>query len=116
MNIINSNTGEVHEAIIVKNDAGALEVPKAIIETIKANEETIKKAKAQNDTFKAQLKSAMEEYGVEKITSDVLTVSYVAEHESIRLDSKKVQKEYPRIFDECSKVSPVKASVRVTLK
>lgn len=116
MNIINSSTGEVHEAIIVKDAEGNLQVPQAIIETIKGNEEKIKAAKAQNDAFKSQLLAAMEEYGVEKIKSNVLTVSYVAEHESVRLDSKKVQSEYPRIYNECSKISPVKASVRVTLK
>lgn len=102
--------------IIVKNANGELEVPKKIINAIQANEEKIKAAKAENEDFKEQLKAAMEEYGVDKITSDELTVSYVEEHEQVRLDSKKIKADYPRIYDECTKISSVKASVRVTLK
>lgn len=102
--------------IIVKNEDGTLQVPKKIIEEIKKNEENIKTSKARNDKFKASLKEAMEEYGIEKITSDELTVSYVSEHETVRLDSKAVKENYPRIYEECTKISDVKSSVRVTLK
>lgn len=105
-----------NEIIVVDKETGEITIPEQIVEAIRANEIAIREAKAVNDEFKARLLEAMEEYGVEKIQSDYFTVSYVGEHETIRLDPKEVRMKYPRVHAECSHVTPVKASVRVRLK
>lgn len=105
-----------NEIIVVDQETGELTVPEHIINAIKENEVAIKEAKSANEAFKERLRKAMETYGVEKITADGMTVSYIAEHESLRLDTKAVKENYPRIYSECTKLTPVKASVRVTLK
>lgn len=104
------------DIIKVDQETGEITIPEQIVKAIHENEVAIREAKKTNEEFKSRLLEAMEEYGVEKIESDYFTVSYVGEHETVRLDPKEVQKKYPRVHAECSHVSPVKASVRVRLK
>lgn len=104
------------DIIVVDQETGELTVPEHIINAIRENELAIKEAKLANETFKERLLKAMETYGVEKITAEGMSVSYIAAHETVRLDTKAVKENYPRIYSECTKLSPVKASVRVTIK
>ena len=113
--IVNRDTGEVAE-IITKDDEGKLIVQKNVIEAMSMIERQKKELTAQFDTYREALKQAMEEYGVTKIDSDELVATYVAEHEQIKLDSKAVKEFYPKVYEDCTKLSPVKASVRVRLK
>ena len=106
----------INEIIVVDQETGELTVPDKVIMAIRANEEAIKAAKKANDDFKSQLLAAMEAYGVKSIKAEGMSVAYIEEHEQVRLDSKAVKENYPRIYSECTKLTPVKASVRVTLK
>jgi hypothetical protein len=59
---------------------------------------------------------AMEENGVIKLENELLSVSYVAEYEKETLDTAKLKKELPEIYDGYIKMSKVKASVRIKAK
>ena len=102
--------------IIVQNEDGSLVVKKQACEMIEGFERQMKEIKKQYEEYKAALKAAMEEYGVEKIDTDNFSVSYVAAYERNSLDSKAVETKYPEVFQECLKKSDVKSSVRVRLK
>lgn len=80
----------------------------------------IEKKKKQLDTkykeYKKELLAAMEEYGITKIDSDDMRVSYVSEAERESIDSEKLRKFFPEAASACTKTSPVKASVRIHVK
>ena len=113
--MINTQTGEVFD-IIVKNDEGNLVVAKQACDMIESFERQMKEISKQYGEYKAALKEAMEEYGVEKIDTDAFVVNYVDAHDRITVDSKRLQTEAPDIYNKYSKVSSVKASVRVRLR
>lgn len=114
INFVDQETGEVKDIIYMSD--GQPKVYDNVIDKMVDIETRYKSLKNQYETYRQALQAAMEEFGVTKITSDRLNATYVEEGESIKLNSKKVKEEYPRIFDECSEVKPVKAHVRVTLK
>lgn len=104
------------ELISVDQETGELMVSKDAIAAIKHNEQLKREVKAFDEEFKKRLKEAMEEYGIDKIESDDLTVSYVGEHTQMRVDNERFKALYPKEYYDCQKESPVKASVRVRLK
>lgn len=79
-------------------------------------EKEIKELKKKEEELKERIKEAMEENGVIKLGNDVLSVSYVAEYEKETLDTTKLKKELPEIYDGYIKMSNVKASVRIKAK
>lgn len=113
--IIDQNTGEITD-IIVKDDNGKLTVEQTVIDAMIAIEEQKKLLDSQFNTYRAALKAAMEQYGVPSITGERIKVTYIEDGETVRLDGKKVKEEYPRIYDECTTVSPRKAYVKVTIR
>ena len=113
--IINEKTGEVVE-IITKDKDGQLAVAPGVVQEMASMERQKKDLEKRFATYRDALRDAMAEYGVEKITTDEFTATYVGEHEQVRLDGKLVKEYYPRIYEECTKVVPVKASVKVRLK
>lgn len=102
--------------VIAKDEKGDLYVPQAVADHIVQIEQIEKEAKKFKDDMRAKLKDAMEEYGVDKIETEKLLVNYIAEGERVTVDSKALQKYFPDVYDSVSKVSPVKASVRVKTK
>ena len=77
-----------------------------------------KKAKLdeQEKKFKADLKAAMEEYGIKKFEKGNLSLTYVAATKATSVDSKKLRESHPDIFKEFSKVTNKSAYVKVTVK
>lgn len=113
--IINENTGEVVE-IITQDASGGLMVAPEIVQEMANMERQKKDLEKRFNNYRDALRDAMAEFGVEKITTDEFTAMYIGEHEQVRLDGKLVKEYYPRIYEECTKVVPVKASVKVRLK
>lgn len=91
-------------------------------ETIKALmhlqdlEVAAKKIETEQKALKEELLKAMEEHGIKKWDNDVMTVTYTAPTTRVSVDSTKLKKSYPQVFDECQKVSNVKSSIRIKLK
>lgn len=113
--MIDKKTGEIFE-VITANENGELVLAKQAHDAIVFYESMMKQFKQEYDEYKKALLEAMEENGVKQIKNDDFTVTYVAPTERVSLDSKMVEMQYPRIFNECSKVSSVKSSVRVKMK
>jgi hypothetical protein len=79
---------------------------------------TIQKQKLeeQEKLMRKKLLEAMETFGVKKFENDRIAFTYVAPTTRTSIDSTKLKKKYPDIAEECSKVSNVSASVKITVK
>ena len=75
-----------------------------------------KKLDEQEKLMRAKLLEAMETFGVKKFENAQVAFTYVAPTTKTSIDSAKLKKKYPDIAEECSKVSNVSASVRITVK
>lgn len=75
-----------------------------------------KRLEESEKVMKEQLLKAMEKYNVKSFENDFLKFTYIAETTRNTVDSAKLKKLHPDIHAECSKTSPVKASVRVKAK
>lgn len=71
---------------------------------------------AKNEELKEQIKNAMEEQGLKKFENDFIAITYVAPTTRTTVDSKKLKELHEDIYNECSKTSDVKASVRIKTK
>ena len=85
-------------------------------EQIAAFEETIKKAKEQEDLLKSAILQAMEENGILKVETDAVAINYIAPTTKETLDSKALRKDFPEVYDAYSKISPVRAYVKIKVK
>lgn len=79
---------------------------------------TIQKQKLeeQEKLMRKKLLEAMETFGVKKFENERIAFTYVAPTTRTSIDSTKLKKKYPAIAEECSKVSNVSASVKITVK
>lgn len=79
---------------------------------------TIQKQKLeeQEKLMRKKLIEAMEAFGVKKFENAQVSFTYVAPTTRTSIDSTKLKKKYPAIAEECSKVSNVSASVKITVK
>jgi hypothetical protein len=75
-----------------------------------------KKLDEQEKMMRVKLLEAMETYGVKKFENEHIAFTYVAPTTKTTIDSTKLKKKYPEIAEECSKVSKVSASVRISVK
>lgn len=87
-----------------------------VFNAIRENELAVKQIKQSTDKLKADLLKAMEEYGIKSINNDLVSISYVAPSKRVTVDSKALKEEMPEVFKEYSKISDVKASIRVKVK
>ena len=73
----------------------------------------IKTLDAMQKEMKAGLMALMIEHNVKKWSSDRLTITRKLDDTRESLDTAKLKKEYPDIYAECVKVSPVKGSITI---
>lgn len=89
------------DLIKIENDTAILE-NKMVLDLISV-EQQIKELKKIQDTYKEQIKKAMEDKGVIKLTDEIrgLTVSYIAEQNNLeKFNKDKFQEENPDIYDK----------------
>ena len=75
-----------------------------------------KKLDEQEKLMRVKLLEAMETFGVKKFENEHVSFTYIAPTTKTSIDSAKLKKKYPDIAEECSKVSNVSASVRISVK
>lgn len=113
--IINRETGEVFE-IIKEGDDGKLVITNEARELITAAERHKKEFDKHYKAYKASLLDAMKMFNIKKIDTEDFVATRKDETERISLDTKKVEAEYPDVYQECMQISDVKASVSVRLR
>lgn len=70
----------------------------------------------KNDEIREQIKNAMEENEIKKYENDYIAITYVAPAIRTTIDSKLLKEKYENIYNECSKTSEVKSSIRIKIK
>lgn len=75
-----------------------------------------KAIEAREKEMKDQLKAAMERHNIKAFKTDEISIAYVAETVAVSIDSAKVKKKYPQVFEECQKSSKRSAYVKITVK
>ena len=101
----------------VENAAATFEEKQvALFQSIVDVIENKKRLEEQEKKLKEKLKLAMEQYGVKSFKNNKLSLTYVAETTTVKIDSKQVKEKYPNVYAECSKPSNVSAYVKITVK
>ena len=101
----------------VENAAATFEEKQvALFQSIVEVIENKKRLEEQEKKLKEKLKLAMEQYGVKSFKNNKLSLTYVAETTTVKIDSKQIKEKYPNVYAECSKPSNVSAYVKITVK
>lgn len=108
--------GEIYTrpALVLENDmAAALEKAELlVIET----ERAAKTAKAQAEALRAALCTEMERQGIFSWSGEKINATYRAGSERVSVDSTRLKKELPDVYEKYTKTSRVKATVVITEK
>ena len=94
------------------NDSNAL----AIMQQISIISKKKKELEENEKEVRKALEAAMAQFGIKSFENDILKVVYVAPTTKTTIDSKALKKDKPDIYEQYTKTSNVKASVRITVK
>lgn len=122
-NLINDETGEVYD--ITKDELEDLKsneidvrnnqlVAKQLTDEIYTMYEQLEFYKYQKEMFENKLKRLFQENGIKKFDNDYLSITYTPQHTSKRIDTELLKK--AGLYDEFSKESEVKESIKVRFK
>lgn len=79
-------------------------------------EKQIKALKEKEDALKASLLAEMQKKNIVKLETPELDITYIASTMRESFDTKAFRAEYPSIYDEFARLSPVSASIRFKVK
>ena len=85
-------------------------------ETIDFYQRQLDNAKAEMESLKGFLLTAMKRNDIKKLESDRLLITYIAPTTRQTIDSARLKKELPDVAKEYGKTSGVKETVRITLR
>ena len=102
------------ESLFVKSEEGQMVLSENAIDVIRGIELQKKEIEKQYKKYRKALLDGMEAYGLTKVDTEDLLVTYVPETERVSIDTDKLWKEHKDVAFKCQKISDVKASVRVT--
>lgn len=92
----------------------------AVMANIALLEKQVKEMQEKQKALKADLESAMNEFGIKSIDNDYLKIIRVEESTSTSIDLKALQKKEPKLYGELledyPKTTVKKAHVRITVK
>jgi hypothetical protein len=86
-----------------------------VVEQVISIETELKSLKDREKTLKDGLLALMRENGVKKWEGDGLTLTYVAETTRKAVDSTKLKKDYPEVYEACMKESKVSDSIKISI-
>lgn len=101
---------------VIKVDENSVSAVYQALVSIDNLKEQIKAQQEIVDKFNEALIETMEKSGVKKFENDDLSITYVAPFERETIDSKKLKVDLPDVAKKYTKVSTIKASVKITLK
>lgn len=93
-------------------ESNSTAVIQAITDIVTQKKELEEKEKIMRE----QLEKSMGDYGVKKFENEQLSVTYVEATTRASIDSKALKKDLPDIAAKYTKISPVKASIKITVK
>lgn len=79
-------------------------------------EKTVKLIKAQEDELKAAIMDEMKANNIIKLETPDLIINYIEPSYRETFQTAGFRADYPALYDEYVKISPVKASIRIKVK
>lgn len=104
------------DELIIKNDAGAVMLLKRYENAIMELENNIKELKALEDGLKSRLYKEMDEKGLLKVETGGLVITMIEATKAETLDTKKLKKECPEIYESYIKLTDRKGYVKIRVK
>ena len=103
---------------LVRFEDGQMVIADEVVKQIVKFERGALKINMLKESIREQALAKMEELGIDKYVSPdgCLTINYFPERTSKRLDSTKLKKELPDIYEEYLKDSTTKSYVKLTVK
>lgn len=98
---------------LIKIENGISILDTAVSNKIAEFERAMKAIKDQEEALKEAIKAEMEAKGILKVETDGMTITYVASTSRETFDKNKFQDDFPDLYDEYVKLSPVKSSIRI---
>lgn len=92
-----------------------LEDLEELMQEIEVKEYELKQIKEKVDKVKETLYGTMEKEGIKTVDRNKLKITYVAPSTRVSVDSKKLQKEEPEIYNKYVKTTTVAGSIKITL-
>ena len=105
--------------IEIKETNGCPSLPAEVMKIMKRakrNDLKMKALKVENEKIKEELAKAMAENGIKKIDNNVFTATYVPDHTKLSFDQKSFKEAFPDLFEQYTKESTVKGSLRLSFK
>lgn len=103
------------ENLIIKQENGLILSPEAS-KKIAEFERQAKAIKEAEDKLKAEILAEMETRNIVKLDTEDLTITYVAETYRESFDSKALKADHEELYNQYTKISPVKSSIRIKVK
>ncbi len=110
--------GTIYEEPVLDLTSDNLELMQliAVEEFIQEIELKKKAAEERQKELRAKLLEAMEQNGVKKFENNSISITYVAPTTRNSIDSTKLKKDMPEVYEKYTKTSDVKASLKIKLK
>lgn len=101
---------------IIKLNEYEYEVAKQTEDELVKIEGMLKSLEERKSQIHEKLKENMEMYGVDKITTDTMTITLVKESQTAKLDTDKLKREHEEVYIECTKLTKRKSYLKVSMK
>ena len=99
-----------------ENTKAILATEEQITGLVKTQQAQLKALQARDTELKTAIKEAMEANDVKKFENDFIAITYVAPIDRTIFDSTRFKKEQPEVYDQYTKTSSVKSSIRIKVK
>ena len=102
--------------LFVKGEDGQMVLSETAIEAIREIEVQRKQLDKEYKAYRKALLEGMEYYGLVKCETDDLLVTYVEPTERLYINQTKLWEKYKEVAFDCQEFSPVKSSIRITVR
>lgn len=103
-------------AELVETDKQIAVINEKITLAVAGFQTQLKTLQEKDAELRDSIKTAMENNKVENFENDIIKITYVKPSSRTTLDTAKIKEEAPEVYEKFSKVSEVKASVRIKVK
>lgn len=100
--------------LFVMDDSGAMVINPEALPVIRQIQVEYKELDKKYKKFKKLLLDGMEEYGIKKVDTEDLLVTYIEPNTQTKMDTDRLWAEYKDVAFICQKEVPVKSSVKIT--
>ena len=101
---------------IIKLNEYEYEIAKQTEDELVKIESMLKALDERKSQIHEKLRKNMELYGVNKISTDTMSITLVPESQTMKLDTEKLKTEHEEVYIECTKLTKRKSYLKVNIK